>query len=75
MVQRSAGQLLLLIWLTGGHPVEIDGRRLRPQPANYFQEEEEKGEEAAEERGYATNGQKEKEVSLCRGHHQKQACV
>lgn len=60
--------------LTRVHPVEIDGCRLRPQPADCHQEDE-KGEEEDEERGYTTNGQKEKEVLLCRGHHQKQACV
>lgn len=86
MAQRSAGQQVFSVLcfdfvlvkrdsLTKSHPVETDGCRLRPQPADSLQEEEEKGEEEDEERGYATNGQKEEKVSLCRGHHQKQTCV
>lgn len=69
-----------ILWLAGhslteSRPVKTDGRRLRPQPAECLQEEEEEKGEEEDKRGYATNGQKEKEVSLCRGHHQKQTCV
>lgn len=79
MVQKSVGQLFLF---DGKETCSLkvtllktDGCRLRPQPAGCLQEEEEKGKEEAAERGYATNGQKEEKVSLCRGHHQKQAGV